>query len=32
MIHVWHVFAPLLPEADDGVARVGEWVRSKLGH
>jgi epsilon-lactone hydrolase len=32
MIHVWHAFAPLLPEADDGVARVGEWVRGKLGH
>jgi monoterpene epsilon-lactone hydrolase len=31
MIHVWHAFSPLLPEADDAVARVGEWVRARLG-
>jgi monoterpene epsilon-lactone hydrolase len=30
MIHVWHAFAPLLPEADQAVARVGEWVRTKV--
>jgi acetyl esterase/lipase len=30
MIHVWHAFAPLLPEADRAIARVGEWVRSTL--
>jgi monoterpene epsilon-lactone hydrolase len=31
MIHVWHAFAPLLPEADEAIARVGEWVRGRVG-
>ncbi len=31
MIHVWHAFAPLLPEADEAVGRVGAWVRGRLG-
>ena len=26
MIHVWHAFAPLLPEADEAIARIGTWV------
>jgi monoterpene epsilon-lactone hydrolase len=30
MIHVWHCFAPMLPEADQAVARVGEYVRARL--
>jgi acetyl esterase/lipase len=30
MIHVWHAFAPLLPEAGDAIARVGGWVRDRL--
>jgi epsilon-lactone hydrolase len=30
MIHVWHAFHPLLPEAEQGVNRVGEWVRTKV--
>jgi len=30
MIHVWHAFAPLLPEADEAIARIGTWVRSRL--
>jgi acetyl esterase/lipase len=30
MIHVWHAFAPLLPEAGDAIARVGSWVRDRL--
>ena len=30
MIHVWHAFAPLLPEADEAVARIGTWVRERL--
>lgn len=30
MIHVWHAFHPLLPEADLAVARVGEWVRQRV--
>jgi phosphinothricin tripeptide acetyl hydrolase len=31
MIHVWHAFATLMPEADEGVRRVAEFLRSKLG-
>jgi monoterpene epsilon-lactone hydrolase len=31
MIHVWHAFAPLLPEADAAIARIGAWVRGRLG-
>jgi monoterpene epsilon-lactone hydrolase len=30
MIHVWHAFAPLLPEADEAVGRIGAWVRERL--
>jgi acetyl esterase/lipase len=30
MMHVWHAFAPLLPEATDAIARIGAWVRSRL--
>jgi acetyl esterase/lipase len=29
MIHVWHCFAPMLPEAEQAVARVGEYVRAR---
>jgi acetyl esterase/lipase len=31
MVHVWHAFAPLLPEADEAIARIGEWVRGRVG-
>jgi epsilon-lactone hydrolase len=31
MIHVWHAFAPPLPESDEAIARVGTWVRGRLG-
>ncbi|HEX9048902.1 MAG TPA: hypothetical protein VF841_00040 [Anaeromyxobacter sp.] len=31
MVHVWHCFAPMLPEADEAIARVGEYVRARLG-
>jgi hypothetical protein len=27
MPHVWHAFAPLMPEARRGIARVGEFVQ-----
>ena len=27
MIHVWHLFAPMLPEGQQGVERVGEYIR-----
>jgi len=30
MPHVWHVFAGLLPEADQAIARAGRWLRSRL--
>lgn len=30
MIHVWHLFAPLLPEANEAMARVGAFVRGHL--
>jgi acetyl esterase/lipase len=30
MIHVWHAFAPMLPEAEQAIARVGTWVRACL--
>ncbi len=28
--HVWHLFAPMLPEANEALARVGAFVRSRL--
>jgi acetyl esterase/lipase len=31
MIHVWHAFAPLLPEAGRAIAGIGEWVRKRVG-
>jgi acetyl esterase/lipase len=30
MIHVWHAFAPLLPEATEAIARIGTFVRARL--
>jgi monoterpene epsilon-lactone hydrolase len=30
MMHVWHAFAPLLPQATDAIARIGAWVRARL--
>ncbi len=27
MIHVWHAFSPIIPEADDAVAKIGTFVR-----
>ena len=30
MIHVWHAFAPLLPEAEQAIARVGAWIQRHL--
>ncbi len=31
MIHVWHAFAGLLPEADQAIARIGEFVGKRIG-
>jgi hypothetical protein len=30
MIHVWQAFAPLLPEADQAVARIGAYVAARV--
>jgi len=30
MIHVWHFFAGAVPEADEGVTRVAEFVRTRV--
>jgi acetyl esterase/lipase len=27
MIHVWQIFAPLLPEGQQAIDRIGEYVR-----
>ena len=29
--HVWHLFAPALPDANDALAKIGAYVRSRLG-
>ena len=31
MVHVWHKYAPKLPEAQQAVDRLGEFVIEKLG-
>ena len=31
MIHVWHFFAAMLPEAQQAIDRIGEWVRATTG-
>jgi len=31
LIHVWHFFAGAVPEADEGIARVGAFVRDHVG-
>jgi len=30
MIHVWQAFVPLLPEAEQAIARIGSWVNERL--
>ena len=30
MIHVWHAFGPLLPEAGEAVAAIGAWVQRRI--
>jgi monoterpene epsilon-lactone hydrolase len=32
MIHVWHAFAPLLPEAEQAIAKLGAWMRARVPH
>jgi epsilon-lactone hydrolase len=31
MVHDWHLFAPLLPEANEALAKIGEFVESVSG-
>jgi acetyl esterase/lipase len=31
MIHVWHFFAEMLPEGQQAIERIGEWVRERAG-
>jgi acetyl esterase/lipase len=30
MIHIWHAFAPLLPEALEGIDRIAAWLDERL--
>jgi acetyl esterase/lipase len=30
MPHVWHAFVGMLPESDQAVARIGEWLRQQI--
>jgi acetyl esterase/lipase len=30
MVHVWHIFAPTLPEANAALERIGEFLRSHI--
>jgi acetyl esterase/lipase len=30
MIHVWQFFAPMVPEANEAIARIGEFIRSHV--
>jgi acetyl esterase/lipase len=29
MIHVWHLFATMLPEGQQAIARIGEYIRQR---
>lgn len=31
MIHVWHFFAGMLPEGQQAIDRIGEYIRGKIG-
>ena len=31
MIHVWHWFLPMLDEAEQAIAGIGDFVRARLG-
>lgn len=31
MIHVWHYYHPMLREGRDAIARIGEFVRARIG-
>ncbi|MBL4783189.1 MAG: alpha/beta hydrolase [Porticoccaceae bacterium] len=29
MVHVWHLFAPMVPEGREAIARIGQFIREK---
>ena len=31
MFHVWQAFAPMLPEGQQAVDNIGEWIRGQVG-
>ena len=31
MIHVWHAFAPILPEATAAIEKIGAFARARVG-
>ena len=31
MIHVWHIFAPILPEARKAISQAGEFIKKHTG-
>ncbi|MDO8614823.1 MAG: alpha/beta hydrolase [Dehalococcoidia bacterium] len=31
MIHVWHIFAAMLPEGQQAIDGIGRWVRGRIG-
>ena len=31
MIHVWHIFAPILPEAKQAISQAGEFIKKHTG-
>ena len=31
MLHVWHMFAPIVPEGQRAVERIGEFMREHTG-
>jgi acetyl esterase/lipase len=31
MIHTWHLFAPILPEGQQAIERIGEFLRQRVG-
>ena len=31
MIHVWHLFAPILPEGRQAIAQAGEFIKKHTG-
>jgi len=30
MIHVWHLFAGMVPESDEALASLGRWIAARV--